>query len=197
MHDLLPMRMIQMNEVLQRVNQGERNEDGEKAIVFAFQYILQGEIHVRRFPLTDSRNEWWRFRRPIEIRLSELVTQEELFRKHDAFIVKPKQQTTNDTEPCVAYVENDTEPHEEIPEIERVSYGRVDSLGVEHFSDLTFFGVSSARAFRGVSNGDGTDELSEECNRKTDPSECGVVQGEIGVPLKYDDHGREYIKEYW
>ena len=109
----------------------------------AKKHIAQGEGDIGTFPFQIAWPKCGSVLRPSQIRIAKSLTQKGFFRKHDALVVQPVEQTADDGEPDVSHIDHDPEPHEKVTEIQWVPYQAVHAFRVQNFGDLTVLGIAT------------------------------------------------------
>ena len=120
---------------------GEGSDYGKETRVFSLEDFSKGKGSVRAVPAVGPRHKRGRFFRPLEIGIAEFSSQKLLFGKSDAFIIYPEQEASDQGKPPYSYKQQQTENHDQVSQVKRMSNDGIDAGGIEHAGDL-FLSVS-------------------------------------------------------
>ena len=147
------------------VEQQEAAGDLQEDVIFGTQHAACVERGVGLAEVAEARQERRDLLRPLQVGLSEFLPQESLLGEHDPFVVDPVQQPEEDDEPGILGEKHQSQPHEEIAQVEGMSYHGVPAAGVEGVGHL-LLAVAARGALVGMGDGLYADEKAQQAHRQ-------------------------------
>ena len=159
--------MVLYVDIADDLNEGEKNDEGKKTLVFILERFLPAETQVRPAPFLKIGDEGRCPVGPYQIGIAEFFPEIFFLRKHDSFIIQPENKADNQGDPPQVKEQGKTQPHDEVPKVQRMPYQGVHPRSIEKIGDLPV-GVGARGSLRRMADGENANPDSTAGNQQTD-----------------------------
>ena len=135
----MKFQLLFFEQAAEEVHENKTNNRSADPGVFSPEDRFERKRDLGFFVIFKARDKRRYFHGPIHVQIPEFTFQETLFGKHDALVINPEQEGSDQDKPDIEGENDNPDPHEIVAEIQRMAHGRVNSPGVESFRNLLIF----------------------------------------------------------